>query len=141
MITTAIKVHNRLFCYPISPDLPSEIRHTAEQSDALSSYSYTRHDGRYFASQDIIDGKNNIKLTTSWLKSEDGADWSVRIEGEAIDCRSSMAGGEEANGPDMRASRASLIYHFGLEGLGGLSLDNEVDSDVRYGTLLHLLLI
>ena len=32
-----------------------------------------------------MDGKQNVKITTSWLKSEDGRDWSVRIEGEAID--------------------------------------------------------
>ncbi len=62
-----------------------EIRHTCEQSDALASYSYTEHDGRYYAVQDLVDGKNNVKITTSWLKSEDGADWSVRVEGDAID--------------------------------------------------------
>jgi len=66
-------------------DSTIEIRHTAEQSDALSSYSYTQHDGRYYSSEDLVDGKNNVKLTVGWLKSEDGSDWSVRIEGDAID--------------------------------------------------------
>ncbi len=66
-------------------ETPAEIRYTAEQSDALTSYSYTQHDGRYYASQDLVDGKNNVKLTVAWLKSEDGSDWSVRVEGDAID--------------------------------------------------------
>jgi len=33
----------------------------------------------------LVDGKNNIKLTVGWLKSEDGSDWSIRVEGETID--------------------------------------------------------
>ena len=63
------------------------IRHTCEQNDALTSYSYTQHDGRYYAAQDLVDGKNNVKITTSWLKSDDGSDWSVRIQGQAIEQR------------------------------------------------------
>jgi mannosyl-oligosaccharide glucosidase len=51
----------------------------------LTSYSYTQHDGRYYATQDLVDGKFNVKLKTSWLKSEDGADWAVRVEGDAVD--------------------------------------------------------
>jgi hypothetical protein len=56
-------------------------------------------------------------MTTSWLKSEDGKDWSVRVEGEAID-------------PAVRPSRASVFYHFGLEGLGDLGLEKDVDKEV-----------
>jgi mannosyl-oligosaccharide glucosidase len=63
----------------------AEIRHTCEQSDALSSYTYTKHDGRYFSTQDIVDGKNNVKFVTSFLKTPDGHNWAVRIEGSAID--------------------------------------------------------
>lgn len=76
----------------LSPLTLLEIRHTCEQADALSSYSYTQHDGRYYAAQDLVDGKLNAKLTTSWLKSEDGSDWSVRVEGDSIDhCEQSCA--------------------------------------------------
>jgi hypothetical protein len=32
-----------------------------------------------------VDGKNNVKISTSFLKSEDGGAWSVRVEGEAIE--------------------------------------------------------
>ncbi|CAD6565408.1 MAG: Processing alpha glucosidase I [Tremellales sp. Tagirdzhanova-0007] len=99
----------------------NEIRHTAEQSDGLTSYSYTQHDGRSFSIQDLVDGKNNVKLTVSWLKSEDGRDWSVRIEGDAID--------------PARPARTSFIYHLGLEGLGELALLNEPDDDGIEGSI------
>jgi hypothetical protein len=32
-----------------------------------------------------VDGKNNVKISTSFLKSEDGGAWSVRVEGDAIE--------------------------------------------------------
>lgn len=38
-----------------------------------------------------MDGKNNVKLTVGWLKTEDGSDWSVRIEGDSIDPGESQA--------------------------------------------------
>ena len=111
----------------------TEIRHTAEQSDGLTSYSYTQHDGRSFSIQDLVDGKNNVKLTVSWLKSEDGRDWSVRIEGDAID--PGMLGKNQLMSEDglkkvARPARTSFIYHLGLEGLGELALLNEPDDDV-----------
>jgi mannosyl-oligosaccharide glucosidase len=63
----------------------SEIRHTCEQSDSLTSYAYTQHDGRTYSSQDLVDGKNNVKITTKFLKSERGDGWAVRVRGEVID--------------------------------------------------------
>jgi hypothetical protein len=75
----------------------SEIRHTCEQSDSLTSYAYTQHDGRTYSSQDLVDGKNNAKITTKFLKvraqgEESDVDgwggwdgWVVRVRGEVID--------------------------------------------------------
>ena len=63
----------------------AEIRHTSEQGDNLDSYGYVEHDGRNYAKEEIVDGANNLKMTVSWLKSEDGQDWSVRVKGGAID--------------------------------------------------------
>lgn len=71
-----------------------EIRHTCEQSDSLTSYAYTQHDGRTYSSQDLVDEKNNAKITTKFLKSERGGEgsdgwngdgWVVRVRGEVID--------------------------------------------------------
>jgi hypothetical protein len=64
---------------------PQEIRHTCEQSDSLTSYAYTQHDGRTYSTQDLVDGKNNVKITTKFLKSERGDGWAVRVRGEVID--------------------------------------------------------
>ncbi|KAJ9094479.1 hypothetical protein QFC21_006018 [Naganishia friedmannii] len=89
----------------------TEIRHTCEQSDGLTSYTYTKHDGRRYAVQELVDGKNNVRLQVSFLKNQQGDGWAVRVEGDAID--------------PSKLSRTSLIYHLGLEGLGSLSLDND----------------
>lgn len=63
----------------------AEIRHTCEQSDGLTSYTYTKHDGRRYAVEELVDGKNNVKLEVSFLKNERGDGWAVRVEGDAID--------------------------------------------------------
>lgn len=70
--------------------LTPEIRHTCEQSDALSSYTYTQHDGRRYAAQTLVDGKNNVRMNVTFLKangedSNGGWEWAVRIEGDSID--------------------------------------------------------
>lgn len=93
-----------------------EIRHSAEQSDGLSSYTYTQHDGRRYAAQNLVDGKNNVEMNVTFLKSEDGLEWAVRIEGDAIN--------------PAELSRTSLIYDLGLEGLGDLWIQSSTD---RYG--------
>lgn len=63
----------------------TEIRHTCEQSDGLTSYAYTQHDGRRYAAQDLVDGKINVKIFTAFLKSKAGDEWAVRVTGAAID--------------------------------------------------------
>jgi mannosyl-oligosaccharide glucosidase len=69
----------------------AEIRHTCEQSDGLTSYTYTKHDGRRYAVEELVDGKNNVKLEVSFLKNEHGDGWAVRVEGDAIDpCESPL---------------------------------------------------
>lgn len=66
-----------------------EIRHTCEDSDSLTSYTYTQHDGRGYAAQTLIDGGMNVVVNTTWVKSDDGMQWGVRVEGDAIDQRES----------------------------------------------------
>jgi hypothetical protein len=55
----------------------------------LTSYAFTQHDGRRYASQDLIDGKINAQITVKFLKGdEDGkgaGGWAVRVQGKAID--------------------------------------------------------
>jgi len=81
------------------------IRHTCEQNDGISSFNWIKHDGRSAGIQVIKDGRNNVQLTTSFLKTPGGQNgkhfshvplvvayletigghWAVRIQGKPID--------------------------------------------------------
>ncbi|KAL7421132.1 Processing alpha glucosidase I [Cryptotrichosporon argae] len=93
----------------------NQVRHTCEQSDEISKYTYTAHDGRYYASEVIEDKKLNVRLDIGWWKEPSGRNWAVRVEGDAMDTT--------------KPSRTAVIYHFGLEGLGELTLDQEDEED------------
>jgi mannosyl-oligosaccharide glucosidase len=65
-----------------------ESRHACSQEDALDSYTYTHHDARQGAIQEIKDSLNNVHLTIEWLKvpgGDHGGSWAARIKGEPID--------------------------------------------------------
>lgn len=58
------------------------LRHFCQDSDGLSQYGWTDHDGRNYGHQMIVD--HEMELATSFLKSkgEDsgyGGDWAVRL--------------------------------------------------------------
>ncbi|KII88765.1 glycoside hydrolase family 63 protein [Plicaturopsis crispa FD-325 SS-3] len=96
----------------------SKTRHACDQGDGLDSYTWTEYDAREGGVQVIKDGNNNVKIKTEFLKiagGENGGSWGARISGEPID-------------PD-KASRTSVIFYLGLEGLGGVELDNDEDDN------------
>jgi hypothetical protein len=49
-----------------------DIRHACEQGDHLNSYSWRQHDGMSFGKQVLVDGENNVTLTTEFLKNPGG---------------------------------------------------------------------
>ena len=58
------------------------MRHVCENSDELSKYGWTRHNGRNYGHHEIID--QELTLGTSFLKLKQegsgyGGDWAVRI--------------------------------------------------------------
>lgn len=59
------------------------LRHWAEERDGLGRYGWTRHDGRSFGEQELVDGR--FVLNTTFLKRLDGAgpggEWAVRVTG------------------------------------------------------------
>lgn len=60
------------------------IRHTCEQSDGLAQYGWTMYDVRAGGTQDILDPKNNLNLTTSFVKMPEGGrrgSWGARVRG------------------------------------------------------------
>jgi mannosyl-oligosaccharide glucosidase len=76
-------------CYAIS-DTSGHIgvRHACEQGDGLDGYTWTVFDAREGGVQVIKDGKNNLKITTEFLKvpgGEHGGSWAARIKGEPMD--------------------------------------------------------
>jgi Glycosyl hydrolase family 63 N-terminal domain len=54
----------------------------------LDSYTWTQYDPREGGVQEIKDGKNNVKITTEFLKvpgGRHGGSWAARVKGEPID--------------------------------------------------------
>ncbi|KAJ7940888.1 glycoside hydrolase [Mycena leptocephala] len=82
----------------------SKTRHACDQGDGLTSYTWTEYDTREGGVQVIKDGPNNVKITTEFLK---------------------VAGGDHGDQP----SKTSLIFYFGLEGLGGIDMDTDEDEN------------
>lgn len=52
-------------------------RHWCEAGDNLDKFGWTKHDGRNFGIQEIIDGP--IQIETSFVKSEMDNEWTARI--------------------------------------------------------------
>ncbi|KAI0646820.1 glycoside hydrolase [Trametes meyenii] len=96
----------------------SRTRHACDQGDGLDGYSWTEYDARQGGEQVIKDGMNNVKITTQFLKvpgGEYGGSWAARIKGEPIN--------------PVLPSRISPIFYIGLEGLGGIDMENEEDEN------------
>ncbi|KAH8833864.1 glycoside hydrolase [Flagelloscypha sp. PMI_526] len=93
-------------------------RHACDQGDGLQSYSWTEYDPRRGGIQVLEDTPNNVKITTEFLKvpgGNHGGSWAARIKGEPIQ--------------DSIPTRTSMIFYFGLEGIGGMDMDTEEDQD------------
>lgn len=59
------------------------MRHVCQDSDELSKYGWTHHNGRDFGRQLLID--QDMTLETSFFKSKEagsgyGGDWAVRVD-------------------------------------------------------------
>ena len=59
------------------------VRHVCQDSDGLTTYGWTHHNGRDYGRQWIVD--NDLMLETSFIKSKDldsgyGGDWAVRVD-------------------------------------------------------------
>ncbi|KAG8811250.1 Processing alpha glucosidase I, partial [Serendipita sp. 400] len=94
------------------------IRHDCSQSDNLDAYTWTEHDMRQGGVEIIKDGQNNVEIKIEWIKvpgGMHGGSWAARISGKPI-----VIG---------KPLRISMIYYFGLEGLGSLDWESEQDDD------------
>jgi mannosyl-oligosaccharide glucosidase len=76
-------------------DVFVDVRHACDQGDELDGYTWTDFDARKGAVQVIKDGKNNVKITTEFLKfsgGDHGGSWAARIKGEPINTCMSESG-------------------------------------------------
>ena len=64
-----------------------ETRHACDQGDGLDSYTWTEYDPRDGGVQVLKDSKNNVKITTEFLKvpgGKNGGSWAARVKGQPM---------------------------------------------------------
>ncbi|KAJ2222983.1 Processing alpha glucosidase I [Coemansia sp. RSA 520] len=85
-------------------------RHSCELGDNLLEYGYSRHNGRDFGEQLMVDQDQGVEIKSEFIKvpGERGGSWAVRFSGRTLE--------ENVQG-------VSLAYYFGLEGNGTMALD------------------
>jgi mannosyl-oligosaccharide glucosidase len=113
-----------------------ETRHACDQGDGLTGYTWTEQDLREGGAQVLKDPYNNLELTTEWLKipgGNHGGSWAARIKGRPLDPSkrySRLTHSPTITKSSAKISRNSLIFYAGLEGLGGIDLENEEQENV-----------
>ncbi|KAF9584660.1 Processing alpha glucosidase I [Lunasporangiospora selenospora] len=86
------------------------IRHGCEEGDKFEKYGWLKNDGRSFGTQQLKDTKNNIEITTEFIKlagGEHGGSWGARISGKPIHEDEPMS--------------VSMMYYVGHEGQGQIT--------------------
>ncbi|TLS21588.1 uncharacterized protein PpBr36_10133 [Pyricularia pennisetigena] len=80
------------------------LRDTCEQDDGMEGYGWPLYDTRVGGRQEIHDARLGIDLTTEFVKTSDGHNWAVRVNGVS---RSHDA-----------TPQIALVFHFALEEMG-----------------------
>jgi mannosyl-oligosaccharide glucosidase len=65
-----------------------KLRHTCEQADQMDGYGWSLYDVRTGGTQQILDGQNNLHMSTDFVKISKGkntGNWGVRIQGKFRD--------------------------------------------------------
>ena len=118
-------------------------RHACEQDDKLDGYTWTQYDPREGGVQEIKDSQNNVMITTEFLKvpgGKNGGSWAARIKGEPMDpCKWRRMNFTlvtkayaRSNSLTAKPMRISTVFYCGLEGLGGVEMENEPVPQVRF---------
>lgn len=77
----------------VAANLNSETRHACTQGE-LDSYTWTKYDPSEGGIQVIKDSRNNVQITTEFLKvagGDHGGSWAARIKGEPLDPCTSLS--------------------------------------------------
>ncbi|KAL2343448.1 hypothetical protein Fmac_004733 [Flemingia macrophylla] len=109
------------------------LRHVCRHEDNLSTYGWTKHNGRDFGNQVLVD--HGMTLTTGFLKSKEegsgyGGDWAVRInvQVDKVDASRSKRNEEFGRG-------AQLFFYLADEGGNALNLSTK-NLNIRGDSLL-----
>ncbi|CAH9108499.1 unnamed protein product [Cuscuta europaea] len=91
------------------------MRHVCQDSDELKTYAWTRHNGRDYGHQVLVD--HTMTLTTSFLKSKAngsgyGGDWTARVEAHV----------EESVVDEESLKNMNLFFYIADEGENALTL-------------------
>ncbi|CCE65305.1 hypothetical protein TPHA_0K01720 [Tetrapisispora phaffii CBS 4417] len=70
----------------------AQMRHFVNLEDKLKRYSWEVYDPRYGGKENIIDEANNLNITYSFVKTNDGQNWSVRVNGQALNPKKKTSG-------------------------------------------------
>ncbi|KAG0295720.1 Processing alpha glucosidase I [Dissophora globulifera] len=88
------------------------LRHGCEEQDGFEKYGWLKADGRTFGVQQLKDTRNNVELTTDFIKvpgGEHGGSWGARISGKPI-----------REGEPMSIA---AMYYIAIDGEGELRVD------------------
>lgn len=89
--------------------------------------------------QVLKDSRNNVQLTVEWLKvpgGQHGGSWAARIKGVPMEQSAWLLFHGMVNPNSSlyfysgEPMRLSVLYYFGLEGLGSLDWESEQDENV-----------
>ncbi|KAF9433961.1 Processing alpha glucosidase I [Entomortierella beljakovae] len=101
------------------------IRHGCEERDGFEKYGWLKNDGRTFGTQQLKDTRNNVEITTEFIKipgGDHGGSWGARISGKPI---------REGEPMDIAA-----MYYIGVDGVGQLKVDMSdfsQESPIKFG--------
>ncbi|KAF8970494.1 Processing alpha glucosidase I [Entomortierella lignicola] len=90
------------------------IRHGCEERDGLEKYGWLKNDGRTFGTQQLKDTRNNVELTTDFIKipgGGHGGSWGARISGKPI-----------REGEPMTIA---ALYYIGVDGEGNIDVKSD----------------
>ncbi|KAG0265379.1 Processing alpha glucosidase I [Actinomortierella ambigua] len=93
------------------------IRHGCEERDGFEKYGWLKHDGRQYGLQEIKDTRNNLDMTTQFLKvpgGEFGGSWGAKISGKPL-----------REGEPMMVS---FLYYVGLDHEGNLRVESSKEN-------------
>lgn len=99
----------------------ADIRHLADHPD-LSYFGWSRHNGDNFGDHEVIDPKANAVIKSSFVKTDDGDAWALKISGKPLRKRSS------------EDNRISVVFYAAAGPEENVGLDGE-DSDQPWGTI------